>query len=64
MIEKPKRKIRCNKCTLENAEYTISINKSKRKTNIYLCKECLSDLYFETSKYIAPKSPRNILNKF
>lgn len=63
MITKSKRKIKCNKCGYDET-YTISVKKIKATTKISLCKECLTELYFEVAKIITPKSPRNILNKF
>ena len=63
MIEKVKRKNKCNKC-MQISEYLILIKKQKNTSKIYLCGECLKDMYFEISRYITPKSPRNILNKF
>ena len=63
MITKAKRKIKCNQCGNDEA-YTISVKKIKSTTKINLCKECLTDLYFEVAKIITPKSPRNILNNF
>ena len=63
MIGKPSRRHKCNKCGLV-AELVVSINKEKRTSKIYLCKDCVVDLYFEISKFITPKSPVNILNNF
>ena len=63
MIKKAKRKIKCNICGYDET-YTIEVKKLKSTTKINLCKECLTDLYFEVAKIITPKSPRNILNKF
>lgn len=63
MIRKTRRRIRCNICG-DDETYTIEVKKQKQFTKINLCKECLTDLYFEISKIITPKSPRNILNNF
>lgn len=63
MIEKATRRNKCNVCS-HSSDYVILIKKQKITSKIYLCSECLKDMYFETSKYITPKSPRNILNKF
>ena len=63
MIQKSIRRNKCNKC-LQLSEYVISIKKQKITTKIYLCGECLKEMYFQLAKYIVPRSPRNILNKF
>ena len=63
MINKITRKIKCNDCE-SSAEYSIVIKKKKRNQKLNLCKDCLVLLYFEISKTITPKSPKNILNKF
>ena len=63
MITKTKIKTKCNVCHKES-EFNISVKKQKKFTKINLCKECLTDLYFEISKIITPKSPQNILNNF
>ena len=63
MIEKPTRKHRCDKCNMV-AEYCIVVEKIKRASKVYLCKDCITDMYFEISKLITPKSPINILNNF
>lgn len=63
MIQKATRKCRCNIC-LQQSDYVISVKKQKITSRIYLCCGCLQEMYFDISKFIAPKSPRNILNKF
>ena len=63
MIKKAKRKTKCNICGIDET-YVIEVKKQKAFTKINLCKECLTELYFEVSKIITPRSPRNILNNF
>ena len=63
MIEKPKRKNKCNECGMV-ADYCISVKKTKRTSRVYLCKDCVTNIYFEISKLITPKSPTNVLNNF
>ena len=63
MIQKSIRKNKCNVC-LQLSEYVVSVKKQKTTARIYLCGECLKEMYFDISKHIVPRSPRNILNKF
>lgn len=63
MLRKLTKQQKCNNCG-SVAEVVIAVKKQKYITKIILCKECLTELYFEISKIITPKSPRNILNKF
>lgn len=63
MIQKEERKNKCNFCGARS-EYYIVLKKLKNTTRIHSCKECLSQINYEISCSIAPKSPRNILNKF
>ena len=63
MLSKSIKRLKCNNCG-SISEVVISVKKQKNTTKINLCKECLTELYFDISKVITPKSPRNILNKF
>ena len=63
MLRKTTRRHKCNNCG-SYAEEVVAVKKQKNTTKIILCKECLTELYFEIAKVITPKSPRNILNKF
>lgn len=63
MIEKTTRRHKCNKCDMV-ADCCIVVKKIKRTNRVYLCKDCVTDMYFEISKLITPKSPTNILNNF
>ena len=63
MIQKSIRRNKCNVC-LQSSEYVILVKKQKITSKIYLCGECLKDMYFDLSKFVVPRSPRNILNKF
>lgn len=66
MIKKIRKNIVCNSgvCGGNIADYEIDIKKRKSTVKVFLCNECFKNLYFEMGRFVAPKSPQNILNKF
>jgi hypothetical protein len=58
------RKIKCDMPNCRNMAF-IKIEKNGffRGMGIFLCKECMEELYAELGKKITPKSPSNMLNK-
>ena len=65
MIKKTRKNIVCNNtdCT-SMADFEIDVKKRKNTIKVFLCVECFKNMYFEMGRYVAPKSPQNILNKF
>ena len=57
-------KVSCDMPNCKN-EATIKIQKSGffKSAGMYLCKECMNDLYVELGTRIVPKSIENMLNK-
>lgn len=55
------------KCEMPNCKQLASIKIEKsgflKFSGLYLCKDCLNELYQELAKRIVPKSPDNMLNK-
>lgn len=66
MIKKTRKNIVCNsgECNKNLSDYEIDVVKKKAVIKLFLCEECFKNLYFEMGKFVAPKSPQNILNKF
>lgn len=57
-------KIRCDmpNCK-EIAKYKITKTGFIKNAGLFLCKDCVKDLYATLGSYIVPKSPSNMLNK-
>lgn len=49
----------CNK----KAKYALKLRRFLNLGNTNICDKCLSTLHAQTSKFISPKSPRNIYAK-
>lgn len=64
LVEKTNAKIKCdasgcnNKCC-----YAIVNKKFVFDGNVYLCENCLNELYGEIGKYIVPKNIKSIYKK-
>lgn len=56
--------IKCDTHGCKNiADYVIQKKKGIIATNMYFCKECLSELYKSIGSVIVPKSPKNMFKK-
>ena len=55
------------KCDMPNCKKMASVKIEKegffKAMGIFLCKECMEDLYKQIAQKITPKSPNNMLNK-
>lgn len=55
------------RCEMPNCKQMADIKIEKsgfvRSAGLYLCKDCMNELYVELAKRIVPKSPDNMLNK-
>lgn len=45
------------------AEYAVAADKALAGNYIYVCNECMRDMYCEIGKIIVPKSPRSPFGK-
>ncbi len=64
IVEKTKHKIKCDASGCNNiADYTIVNKKFVFDGNVYLCKDCITALYGEISRYITPKSLKPLYKK-
>lgn len=57
-------KVRCDMPNCKNIA-TLKVEKEGffRSTGLFLCKECMEDMYKLFASKITPKSPSNMLNK-
>lgn len=57
-------KIRCDipNCK-ELAKYKLVKGGFVKNAGLFVCKECLIDIYGTISSHVVPKSPNNMLNK-
>ena len=63
-VEKLKRKIKCDVSGCKNqADYTIINRKLVFDGNVYLCANCLNNLYGEIGKFVKPKNIKPIYKK-
>ena len=55
------------RCDMPNCRKTACIKFEKegffRSAGLYLCEECMKDLYKQIGQRMTPKSPSNMLNK-
>lgn len=55
------------KCDIPNCKNVASIKIEKegffRNSGLFLCKDCMEELYKQLAKKLTPKSPSNMLNK-
>ena len=55
------------KCEMPNCKQIANVKIEKagflKFSGLYLCKDCLNELYQTLAKRIVPKSPENMLNK-
>ena len=64
IVEKVNYKIKCDANGCKNAaDFAIVNKKFIFSGNIYLCKNCIANLYGEISKFITPKSLKPIYKK-
>lgn len=63
-IERTKHKVRCDMpCCKRDAGYALVPQGAMPRNYIYLCEECLSDMYCEIGKIVVPKSPQNVFER-
>ncbi len=63
-IEQVPYKAKCDMPGCKNvSSYVIRNKRFLASQNMYLCKDCMHELYSQIAKLIVPKSPKNILNK-
>jgi len=57
-------KVRCDMPNCKNMA-TVKVEKEGffRNVGLFLCKECMEDLYKNLAQRLTPKSPSNMLNK-
>lgn len=57
-------KIRCDmpNCK-ELAKYKLNKPGFVKNAGLFLCKDCVKEMYMALSEHIVPKSPSNMLNK-
>lgn len=64
IVEKTKQKIKCDASGCNNvADYCIINKKFIFDGNVYLCDDCLRELYTEIGKFIVPKNLKPIYKK-
>lgn len=57
-------KIKCDMPNCKNfADVKIENEGFVKSIGLYLCKDCMNELYSTIGKHIVPKSPDNMLNK-
>ena len=57
-------KIKCDMPNCKNfSDVKVENNGFLKSAGLYLCKECMNELYVTIGKRIVPKSPENMLNK-
>jgi len=57
-------KIRCDMPNCKNmSAYKIIKSGFLKNAGLFLCKDCLKDVYATIGEHIVPKSPSNMLNK-
>ena len=57
-------KIKCDMPNCKNfSDVKIENEGFVKSVGLYLCKDCMNELYSTICKHIVPKSPENILNK-
>lgn len=63
-IEKCNVKIRCDMPNCRNmAKFKIKKDGFLKNAGLFVCEQCVMDLYKLLSNHIVPKSPSNVLNK-
>ena len=63
IVSKNSKKLKCDisGCNMI-ADYVIEYKKGFRANGLYVCKDCMKNMYESMGKFIVPKSPVNILN--
>ena len=62
-LEEVAYKVKCDMPGCKNiSAYSITNKHFVISTNMYLCKDCMKELYSAIGKILVPKSPKNILN--
>ncbi len=63
-VEKTKHKIRCDGSGCNNcADYTIVNKRFVFDGNVYLCSDCINNLYGEIGKFMVPKNIKPVYKK-
>ncbi len=64
LVEKTKTKVKCDASGCEKlSEYTIVNKKFVFDGSVYLCSQCMNELYGEIGKFFIPKNVRPIYKK-
>ena len=64
LVEKSKVKVKCDASGCSNpCVYTIVNKKFVFDGNVYLCENCMNELYGEIGKYMVPKNLKPIYKK-
>ena len=63
MLSKNNKKVKCDISGCGNiADFVIEYKKGHRSSGLYVCNDCMRDIYQSIGKQIVPKSPVNIMN--
>lgn len=63
-LEKVENKVKCDASGCPNiSEFRVVNKKFVFSGSVYLCKDCLEELYSMISRFITPKSPKPIFKK-
>ena len=63
-LEEIKVKIRCDVPNCRSfAEYKLKKDGFLKNAGMFLCKDCLMDIYKTLGVHVVPKSPNNMLNR-
>ena len=63
-LEEVSIKIRCDMPNCKDmAKYKLIKDGFIKNAGLFVCKDCLTDMYKTLGSYITPKSPNNMLNK-
>lgn len=64
LVEKNKAKVKCDASGCNNiSNYTIVNKKFVFDGNVYLCENCLNELYGEIGRYMIPKNVKPMYKK-
>ena len=64
LVEKTKTKVKCDASGCENkSEYCIVNKRFVFDGSVYLCENCMNELYGEIGKYMVPKNLKPIYKK-
>ena len=63
-VEKSRTKVKCDGSGCQNlCEYTIINKRFIFDGNVYLCKNCMNELYGEIGKFMLPKNLKPVYKK-